>query len=51
MLESLLYETEPATPSNVTDVAPVNPDPTTMTLVPPKAGPEVGESEVTSGTG
>ena len=41
----------PAVIPNLTDVAPVNPVPVTVTVVPPAAGPPVGEIPVTVGTG
>jgi hypothetical protein len=34
---------------NDTDVAPVNPEPVTVTVVPPAAGPEDGLTAVTAG--
>jgi hypothetical protein len=34
---------------NMTDVAPVNPEPETVTTVPPAAGPELGETPETTG--
>ena len=40
-----------AVPPNVTAVAPVNPVPVIVTLVPPVAGPEVGERPVMVGAG
>jgi hypothetical protein len=36
---------------NITVVAPVNPVPVTVTVVPPAAGPAIGEMLVTAGTG
>src|SRR3974390_2654760 len=40
-----------ATPAKLTAVAPVNPVPVIVRLVPPLAGPSVTESHVTRGTG
>ena len=42
---------EAALPPNITVVAPVNPVPITVTVVPPTNGPLVGEMLVTVGTG
>jgi hypothetical protein len=36
---------------NLTTVAPENPVPVTVTVVPPAAGPAIGEMLVTAGTG
>ena len=36
---------------NITVVAPVNPVPVIITVVPPAAGPDIGEMLVTAGTG
>ena len=41
--------TVPAVDPNLTDVAPVKPVPVTVTVVPPAAGPPVGEIPVTVG--
>ena len=40
-----------ANPPNPTLVAPVNPLPVIVTVVPPVVGPEVGEIEVIAGAG
>ncbi|HEY3815051.1 MAG TPA: hypothetical protein VGL66_17675, partial [Caulobacteraceae bacterium] len=39
-----------ATPPKVTAVAPVKPEPVTVTVVPPVEGPLVGLTRVTAGT-
>jgi hypothetical protein len=39
-----------AVPPNVTLVAPVNPVPVIVTVLPPVGGPELGLTEVTVGT-
>ena len=41
----------PAVVPNLTDVAPVNPVPVTVTVVPPADRPAAGEMPVTTGTG
>src|SRR5208283_4001145 len=41
----------PAVVPNLTDVAPVNPVPVTVTVVPPATGPAAGVTPVTVGTG
>src|SRR5208337_5497894 len=41
----------PAVDPNLTDVAPVNPVPVTVTVVPPANGPAAGVTPVTVGTG
>ena len=51
MVESLLTENVAGVPSKLTDVAPVNPDPTMPTLVPPVRGPEFGVRRAIVGTG
>ena len=38
-----------ATDPNLTALAPLNPDPRTVTVVPPVVGPEAGDIEVTFG--
>jgi hypothetical protein len=47
----LTVRTVPALEPNLTAVAPVNPVPVTVTVVPPAAGPAAGEIPVTVGTG
>ena len=50
MLVGLVTENAvPATPPNVTPVAPVSPVPVTVTGVPPAAGPVLGLTPVTVG--
>ena len=50
MLESLITDTDAdATPPKVTDVAPVKPEPDTLTNVPPATGPALGLDAVTTG--
>ena len=52
MVESLSTITlEAGIPSKVTHVAPVNPLPVMVTLVPPFGEPELGETPVTTGAG
>jgi hypothetical protein len=52
MVESFMTTTFVAgVPLKVTDVAPLNPVPEMVTLVPPEGDPEFGETPATAGTG
>jgi hypothetical protein len=51
VVAELTVRTVPAVEPNLTAVAPVNPVPVTVTVVPPATGPAAGEIPVTVGTG